>query len=143
MSKTQILLVDADLVTRQKLARLIDSEPDLVVCAQAADADQALAALEEPQVDLAIVDVALEGTNGVELTKKIKAKYDNLPVLMLTANNDALYTKRALQAGARGCIIKHELPETLITAIRSLSNGKDYVSETVVQKLLKGLHSKE
>ena len=142
MGKTQILLVDADLIARQELTRLINRESDLVVCAQASDAAQALETLEKQQVDLAIVDVSLEGTNGVQLTQKIKAQYANLPVLVLTIRNDALYTKQALQAGARGCIIKHEPPETLLTAIRRLSSGKDYVSETVVQTFLKGLHSK-
>ncbi len=139
--KTRILIVDDHAIVREGLTLLINQEPDLVVCAEAEDADQALEAIAKHQVDLAIVDISLEGTNGVQLTEKIKSKCPYLPVLILTMHDEASYAKRAFQAGAGGYITKHEAAETIITGIRIMLTGKEYVSETMTQKILEKLRT--
>ncbi|MHC4456117.1 MAG: response regulator [Planctomycetota bacterium] len=140
-NKTKILVVDDHTVVRQGLILLINQEPDLVVSAEAENAEQALEALEKQQVDLAIVDISLDGTGGIQLTKKIKSQYPFLPVLILTMHDEPIYVKRAFRAGAGGYITKHEAAETIITAIRLLLSGKDYISETMTQRFLKKLNS--
>lgn len=90
---------------------------------------------------MAIVDISLEGMNGIQLTEKIKSKHMHLPVLILTMHDEALYAKRAFRAGAEGYITKHEAAETIITAIRLMLTGKDYISESMTQKFLKKLNS--
>jgi DNA-binding NarL/FixJ family response regulator len=139
--KIKILIVDDHSIVRKGLMQLINEEPDLVVCAEAENAAQALEAIEEKQIDLAIVDISLDGTNGIRLTEKIKSQRPHLPVLILTIHDEALYAKRAFQAGATGYVTKQEAAETIITAIRLMLSGKDYIGETMTQKLLKNLHS--
>jgi DNA-binding NarL/FixJ family response regulator len=140
--KSRILIVDDHTVVRQGLILLINQEPDLVVCAEAENAGQALEAIEKQQIDLAIIDISLDGPNGIQLTERIKSQYSHLPVLVLTMHDEELYVKRAFQAGAKGYITKHEAAETIITAIRLMLSGKDYISETMRQKFLKKLNSK-
>jgi DNA-binding NarL/FixJ family response regulator len=140
--KSRILIVDDHTVVRQGLMLLINQEPDLVVCAEAENATEALKIIEEQKVDLAIVDISLNGTNGIQLTERIKSQYPTLPVLVLTMHDEALYVKRAFQAGAKGYVTKHEAADTIITAIRLMLSGKDYISETMTQKFLKKLNSK-
>jgi DNA-binding NarL/FixJ family response regulator len=140
--KSRILIVDDHTVVRQGLMLLINQEPDLVVCAEAENATEALKIIEEQQVDLAIVDISLDGTNGIQLTERIKSQYPTIPVLVLTMHDEALYVKRAFQAGAKGYVTKHEAADTIIAAIRLMLSGKDYISETMTQKFLKKLNSK-
>jgi DNA-binding NarL/FixJ family response regulator len=139
--KTRILVVDDHAIVREGLALLINQEPDLVVCAKAENAEDALDSLETDQIDLAIVDISLEGRSGLQLTEQIKSRYPDLPVLILTMHDEALYAKRAFQAGARGFITKHEAAETVVAAIRLMLAGKDYISETMTQRLLKRIHA--
>jgi DNA-binding NarL/FixJ family response regulator len=141
-TKNRILVVDDHAVVRQGLTLLINQEPDLVVCAEADNATRALELIRKQQVDLAIVDISLDGTNGIELTGTIKSQYPDLPVLILTMHDEALYAKRALRAGARGYMTKHEAAETIITAIRLMLSGKEYISETMTKGFIKRLHSK-
>ena len=138
--KSRILIVDDHAVVRQGLRLLINQEPDLVVCADAENAAEALEAIEKQRVDLAIIDISLDGPNGIQLMERIKSQHPNLPVLVLTMHDEELYVKRAFQAGAKGYITKHEAAGTVITAIRLMLSGKDYISETMRQKFLKELH---
>ena len=140
--KTKILIVDDYAMVDKGLSLLINREPNLVVCAQAVDASQALELLATQQVDLAIVNISPGRTNDLQLTKTMKLQYPDLPVLILTNHAEAFYVRRAFQAGARGYITKDEEAETIITAIYRLLSGRDYVSETMTQKLLKTVHAK-
>ena len=140
--KARILVVDDHAIVREGLALLINQEPDLLVTAKAENADEALDAVRTQQIDLAIVDISLEGKNGLQLTKQIKSEYPDLPVLILTMHDEALHARHAFVAGARGYVTKHEAAETIVAAIRAVLGGKDYISETMTQKLLGRIHSK-
>ena len=133
--KTRILVVDDHDIVRQGLIQLVNQEPDLVVCAEAENAGQALDALEKQQVDLAIVDISLEDTSGLELTEKMKLCYPNLIVLILSMHDSLLYAQRSLRAGAAGYVAKHEAAEKIIVAIHQVRDGKIYVSDSKVAKM--------
>ena len=135
--KTRILVVDDHPVVRKGLTLLINSESDLMVCAEAENAAQALEALEKESVDIAVVDISLNGTNGIQLTEKIKSKYPDLPVLILTIHDEAVYAKLALEAGAKGYVNKREAAETVIAAIRLVLSGKQYLKEQMSQDVSK------
>jgi DNA-binding NarL/FixJ family response regulator len=126
-SKTRVLVVDDHPVVRQGLIQLINHELDLVVFAEAEDAVQALTILEKESVDIAVVDISLNSTNGIQLTEKIKSRYPDLPVLILTVHDEALYAKRAMEAGARGYVNKRDAAETIVAAIRLVLSGKQYL----------------
>ncbi len=134
-SKTRILIVDDHSIVRRGLIQLINQESDLVVCAEAENAEQALEAVTEQQVDLAVVDISLTGTNGIKLTEKIKEQRPHLPVLILTMHDEARYADSAFQAGARGYVTKQEAAETIITAIRLVLSGQQYLSKARAEKL--------
>ena len=136
------MVVDDHPVVRQGLTSLINSESDLIVCAEAENADQDLEILKKERLDLTIVDISLNGTNGIQLTEKIKTSYPDLPVLVLTIHDEALYAKRAMEAGAKGYINKREAAETIISAIRLVLGGKQYINENRAQDVLKTIHTK-
>jgi DNA-binding NarL/FixJ family response regulator len=128
-NKNRILVVDDHAVIREGLALLINLETDLVVFAEAENAEQALDILKQQPFDLAIVDISLEGTSGIQLTERIKSQFPHLPVLILTMHDEALYAKDAFEAGARGYVTKREAAGTIIAAIRLILSGKSYMSE--------------
>jgi DNA-binding NarL/FixJ family response regulator len=130
----RILIVDDHPVVRTGLAQFINREPDLVVCAEAGNAQQALEAAEKQQVDLAIVDMLLENTTGIQVTKDLKLRCPGLRVLILSMSDELYYIKGAFQAGARGYITKEEVSEEIINAIRQLLDGKIYLSGRVALK---------
>jgi DNA-binding NarL/FixJ family response regulator len=135
-NKTRILVVDDHAIVRQGLIKLIETEFDLMVCSEAENADQALKAMAGQQYDLAIVDISLEGINGLELTEIMKLRSPKMIVLILSMFEGLFYTKRALRAGASGYVAKYEAAEKIITAIRLVLSGKIYVSDS---KMLKNM----
>lgn len=134
--KTRILVVDDHAVVRQGLMKLINEESDLVVCAEADSASQALEALDRQEIDLAIVDISLEGTSGLELTEVMKLRRPNIIVLILSMYDSLLYAQRSLRAGAAGYVAKHEAAEKIIAAIRQVLSGKTYISDSKAVRML-------
>lgn len=138
--KARILIVDDHVIVRQGIAQLVNREPDLDVCEEAGDADSAVAVLRETQVDLAIVDISLPGTSGIELVKQMRDMQPQLPVLVMSMHDEALYSDRAFRAGAKGYVMKQEATEKLLAAIRKILNGGVYVSDrmqtVMVQRFL-------
>lgn len=138
--KARILIVDDHVIVRQGIAQLVNREPDLDVCQEAGDADSAIAVLRETQVDLAIVDISLPGTSGIELVKLMRDAQPQLPVLVMSMHDEALYSDRAFRAGAKGYVMKQEATEKLLAAIRKILNGGVYVSDrmqtVMVQRFL-------
>src|SRR5438874_8207589 len=98
--KRRVFVVDDHPIVRQGLAQLINNEPDLVVCGQGEEAYAALRAIREARPDVALVDVSLKDSDGIELLKELKSQVQDLPVLILSMHDEALYAERALRAGA-------------------------------------------
>jgi len=138
-NKTRILIVDDHPIVRQGLAELIDHEQDLTVCGQAEGAHEALKIIKELKPDMAIVDITLKETSGMELIKDITARYPDLLVLALSMHDESLYAERALRAGARGYIMKAEATENVVTAIRKVVSGQIYVSDKMAAKMVRKL----
>ena len=122
-------------VMRRGLAALIDSEPGLVVCGEASSSSAALEAIREDPPDLAIVDLALEGSDGLELVKEMKKRYPEIPALVLSVNDEAVYAERSLRAGAQGYLTKQQLDEAVLVAIRRVLAGETYMSEELQARL--------
>jgi len=140
--KRRIFVVDDHPIVRQGLAQLINSEPDLAVCGQGEDAYGSLRAIKELKPDLALVDISLKDSDGIELLKELRAAVPELPVLILSMHDESLYAERALRAGARGYIMKQEAPQTLLSAVRKVLSGEVYVSDkmgaTLLQRIVGG-----
>lgn len=134
--KTGIFVVDDHPLMRQGLAQLINSEPDLFVCGEAEDAPRALQGISTKHPDLVIVDISLQGNNGIELTKSIKALYKDLRIMVLSMHDEHIYAQRVLRAGASAYLMKQEAPEKVVSAIRRTLKGDIYVSEKVGAQIL-------
>jgi DNA-binding NarL/FixJ family response regulator len=134
--KLRILLVDDHPMVRQGLARLINDEPDLCVCGEADGVAAAIEILDRARPDLAVIDISMGGTDGIELIKDLKVRRPNLPALVLSMHDESLYAERVLRAGAKGYVTKHEAPEKVMIAIRRVLAGEVYVSERIAARLI-------
>ncbi len=111
VSKRKVLIVDDHPILRKGLTLLINQEPDLIVCAEAEHAQMALDVIDNVSPDMAIVDISLPGIDGIELIKMLRLRHKDLPVLVVSMHDEALYAERSLRAGARGYIMKQEALE--------------------------------
>ena len=141
IGKKRILVVDDHPIVRQGLSQLINREPDLTVCGEAHDASSALEAIVASRPDLLIVDISLEGPDGLDLLKTIRLRDASLPVLILSMHDEFLYAERALRAGASGYIMKQAATDGLLVAIRKILGGDIYLSERMAARLLRQLAS--
>ena len=132
-----ILLVDDHPLFRKGMTQLLDSQSDLQVQAEADNSASALDAIRSNRFDLAVVDIGLRGGfNGIELTKSIKAERPDLPVLVVSMHDEALYAERALRAGARGYVMKREALDSILQAVRSVIDGEIYISPSMTKRML-------
>jgi DNA-binding NarL/FixJ family response regulator len=127
--KSKILLVDDHPLVREWLANLINQQDDLQICGEAANAAAALELIGTAKPAIVIVDISLEGGSGIELIKNIKAVHSGVMVIVLSMHDETLYAERALRAGARGYIMKREATKKVLQGIRSVLEGKLFVSD--------------
>jgi DNA-binding NarL/FixJ family response regulator len=132
----RVLVVDDHPIVRQGLGQLIDAEPDLALCAEAADAPAALAAVEQEVPDLAIVDISLAGSDGLELVRQVRERWPSVRVLVLSMHSESVYAERALSAGAQGYIMKQEPPDRILHAMREVLRDEVFLSDKLRTKLL-------
>jgi DNA-binding NarL/FixJ family response regulator len=127
--KTKIILVDDHPLVREWLTNLIHQQADLMVCGEAETAPAALEMIAATKPDVAIVDISLKDSSGIELIKRIKVAHPRVAVIVLSMHDERLYAERALRAGARGYIMKRETARKVIAAIRLVLDGRLYLSE--------------
>lgn len=134
--RKKIFIVDDHPMMREGLTQLIAQEKDLAVCGQAEDAAEALDQIEKLKPDLALVDITLRSTNGLELIKDLRIRAPLTAILVISMHDESLYAERVLRAGGRGYIMKQEGGKKLMEAIRHMLGGKIYVSEKMSAKIL-------
>ena len=132
-TRRRILIVDDHPLMRRGLTALIDNEPDLIVCAEAATPRAGFEAIASARPDLVITDLSMgDGVSaGLTLVQDIRSGYADMPVLVLTIHDAPQYARRAFSAGANGYVNKQELGETLLVAIRCVLNGQKYLSPKI------------
>ncbi len=133
----RILLVDDHAIVRKGLRGLVEAEDDLTVCAEATSPTGALEMAEEHEPDLAVVDIALEGADGLDLISRLFDRFPDLRTLVLSMYDESVYAERALRAGASGYVMKDEATETLIEAIRTVLAGDVWVSDRIMERILR------
>src|SRR4029077_20826557 len=137
--KERVVIVDDHPMFRERLSELINHELDMEVCGEADDAEEAIRLIRETSPNLAIVDITLKASSGLELIKSIKALSIIVPVLVLSMHDESLYAERALRAGASGYITKSQEAAQVLLAVRSVLGGKIYLSEEMTSGFLKSL----
>lgn len=134
--KVQVLIVDDHPIFREGLRQVINAEADLVVQGEASGAAQALEAATAQPPDIAIVDLTLEQSNGLDLIKDLAARRADLPVLVLSNHDEALYAERCVRAGARGYVMKDRPPAELVAAVHDVLAGKFHLSHGITHRIL-------
>lgn len=140
--RKKILIVDDHPMMREGLRGVIAREPDMMVCGEAENAQQAAEAIVKHAPDLVLVDITLPGKSGLELVKDLKVMHPHLTVLALSMHDESLYAERMLRAGASGYITKQQPPEELVKAIRQVLSNQVYVSKEVSESLLRRFSGK-
>jgi DNA-binding NarL/FixJ family response regulator len=134
--RKRIFIVDDHPMMRDGLRALISSEGDLEVCGEADDAPQAIEEIEKLKPELAIVDITLQSTSGLELIKDLQSRVPTVAVLVISMHDESLYAERVLRAGGRGYVMKQEGGKKLMEAIRQVLNGQTFVSPKISAKIL-------
>src|SRR4030088_2861343 len=137
--KARVVVVDDHPLFRERLCQLINNEQDMEVCGEAESAQKALQIIRETSPNLAMVDITLKMSSGLELIKSIRALSIGVPVLVLSMHDESLYAERALRAGAMGYITKNEEAAQVLLAVRRVLAGEVYVSEKMTSAFLKSV----
>jgi DNA-binding NarL/FixJ family response regulator len=135
-ARYRILLVDDHAIVREGMAELINKQADLMVCGKVADAASALSAVAAQRPDLALVDLGLKDSDGLELIRTLHLQHPEVRTLVVSMLDEALNAEITLRAGASGYIMKDEAIDNLLVAIRRVLNGKIYLSEDMTLRVL-------
>ena len=127
----RVLVADDHAIVRSGLRLLLEREPDLAVVGEASDGRSALDWIDHEQADVAIIDVAMPGLNGIEAASQIARKHPKISIVMLSMHSDEAYVLRCLRAGARAYVLKESAENELIAAIRAVTQGKSFLSPKV------------
>lgn len=135
-ARTRIVVVDDHPIIREGLRRIIDSESDMAVVGEAKDCPDALRVIAALQPDLALVDLSLKESSGLELIKDIRLRNPKVLVLVLSMYDESFYAERVLRAGGRGYIVKEEAAETILAGVRRVMAGEIFLSRNMARKML-------
>jgi len=132
----RILIVDDHPLFREGLRQMIERNPEWVVCGEASDAAEAQRLTPQLQPDLVIIDISLGASSGIDLIKTLKTQDDELPILVISMHDEALFAERAMRAKAMGYVMKHEPAKTVQAAICKVLAGNIYLSENMSSAML-------
>jgi len=135
--KTRIMIVDDHPIIREGLTQIINRQSDLLVCAEAGSSGEAVKAVKKQKIDVALVDILLNNTTGIQVIKKIKTLCPGIIALVFSMSDKSQYVKQAIAAGARGYITKDEISEDIVNAIRQILKGQIYISNRLLKNLPK------
>jgi DNA-binding NarL/FixJ family response regulator len=137
--KHRVLVVDDHPVVRSGLTKLINDQPKLCVCGEAGSIATAVRAAARTRPDLIILDLTLEGNDGLEVCRQIRETAPHVPVLVLSMHDEELYAERAIRAGAMGYVMKQAPADQLLEAIRTVLAKRIYLSEKMASRCLRSV----
>jgi DNA-binding NarL/FixJ family response regulator len=140
-TKRNVLLVDDHPVVREGMSARINREADFKVCGTAQDGREVMEVIARLNPDIVLLDLGLPRGHGLELMQDVHSQYPRLPVIIFSMQEESVYAERALRAGARGYMMKHEPPERLVEAMRTVLHGGYALSREASDRLLSGFGS--
>jgi DNA-binding NarL/FixJ family response regulator len=135
-NRARVVIVDHNSAVRMALALRIGRQPDLKVCGQATDMNEALRVIADTKPDVAVVDISLATGNGIDLIKEINDRNDTIRILVWSTESESLYAEQALRAGALGYISKDQATNRIVEAIRQVLAGKIWLSAAMAERIL-------
>jgi len=133
--KRSVFIVDDHPLVREGLTNRVNGQSDLTVCGEAKNSAEAIAGIAKERPDVAIIDISLTNESGLELIKNLVKQFPQVAVIVLSMHDEALYAERALRAGARGYVMKHETSKSVLASIRRVLASDIYVSERIVNRM--------
>jgi DNA-binding NarL/FixJ family response regulator len=131
-----VLLADDHAVVRAGIRQFLETAADIDVVAEAKDGQEAKDLIEEHLPDVAVLDIQMPHTSGVQVTRWLRANHRDIGILILTAYDDDPYVLAVLQAGANGYVLKTAAPADIIQAVRDVYNGKSALDPAIVEKVM-------
>ena len=128
-----VLIADDHAVVRQGLRQILSETSDITAAGEASNAQEVFDGIRGSDYDVVLLDISMPGGSGLDVLKQVKAEKPDLPVLILTMYPETQYAVRALRAGASGYLTKDSLPDELVKAIRTVSQGRRYVSASLAE----------
>lgn len=135
----RVLIADDHEIVRAGLRQFIAEEPDIKVTGEAGSGDEVMAQLRDNEFDVLVLDISMPDRNGIDVLKLIRQRLPELPVLILSTYPEDQYAINLIRAGASGYLTKESAPDDLVKAIRTVAQGRRYVSPTVAELLIGGL----
>src|SRR6202044_881288 len=135
-TKIRLVVADDHAILRAGLRMLINAQPDMTVVAEAQDGIEAVQAIHDVNPDVAILDVTMPRSGGLDAIKEIVSRNHSTRVLLLTMHEEPAYLRTALAAGAAGYVLKKSVDADLLSAIRAVSKGRIYVDSELATGLL-------
>jgi len=140
----RLLVVDDHPVFRRGIGQLLRHLREVAICGEADNARGALEAMRRLQPEVALLDVSMPGTNGIELIKLMLAEQPRILILVVSMHDESIYALRALRAGARGYVQKQQAPENVLEALAKILAGGIYVSPAFRERLVfKAIHGSD
>ena len=137
MEKIRLILVDDHQLVRTGIANLLSGEPGLEIIGEASDARELFDLLRISQPDIAILDIALPGLSGIEITKKLHNDFPGIRILILSMHTSEEFIFNAINSGARGYLPKNTSRKELIEAIYAIQRGEEFFAESISNVILK------
>jgi DNA-binding NarL/FixJ family response regulator len=138
-NKLKVLLVDDHALVRRGFRRMLEDEPTFQVAGEASDGLEAVELAEKLRPDVIVMDCALPQMNGIEASRRILAKLPETAILMLSMHSEDTLVKQALEAGARGYILKNAMDLDLVSAIKKVAEGQTVLDPQIARSgALKG-----
>ena len=131
-----VVIVEDHRMFREQLAHLINKADDMKVCGQTDNIRDGLALIKQTQPTIAIIDVTLRGSSGLELLKDLRAHGIDVPALILSMHDESVYAERALRAGAKGYVTKNEASTAVLKAIRQILKGDIYLNPRFMSRIV-------
>jgi len=134
--QSRVVIIEDHRMFREQLAHLIDKADDMNVCGQTDNIRDGLALITQTQPSIAIIDITLRGSSGLELLKDLRSHGIDLPTLILSMHDESVYAERALRAGAKGYVTKNEASTGVLKAIRQILKGEIYLNPRFMSRMV-------
>jgi DNA-binding NarL/FixJ family response regulator len=138
----KVLLADDHAVVRAGIRQFLETAADLIVIGEAGDGEAAIELIAQNPPDVAVLDIQMPKSNGLEVTRWVKAHHPQVGILILSAYDDEPYAKALLQAGANGYVLKTASPSEIIQAVRDVHAGRSAVDAVIAQKIVARMSAK-
>jgi DNA-binding NarL/FixJ family response regulator len=142
-AQLRVLVVDDHPITRQGIRAMIEAQPGFVVCGEADSEETAFNLLATTKPHVALLDISLRSTNGIELVKAFKIRSPATPVIVLSMHDEAFYAERALRAGAVGYVMKEHASEKIVQALRTVVSGETFFDARTKRRMQRRPHEKK